>query len=1347
MCPYIDTSPFMANRRFISLSMALVIGVVMALASPCAAQWTLLKTFSQATVASVYFLDQVGVSTTGLVGLDNSAIWRTTDNGVTWNQAVTPLTPIPAEITDFTFHTSLLGWCSVRDDYGIVGGIWKTTDGGQTWISVLNGDSFVSVGYCQGTNMLSAPCWYSSAYQSTDLGATWTSFASDWQNGVSYSGLNGVIGNLMSLSPLYSNDGGITWNAAPSLDAETWSPYGIPGTNTFVAVGEKTRQFFISTNGGSVWTNTSFLPPIGIPTGCIRGTTSALYVQSDSIAGFYYSTDTGNSWVNICGPSNFRDTRFYAVGPQIFAGDFYGGLWYTANAVAGGTVTLHLDETNIQFSGTRCDQLDTTLHITSSTGCVSGVLVKAQMLSGAQEFSFQGITYPYSLTGSDSIGIIYTPSPSLKDSGKLLLEFNLGTRTVDTIITLYGTAKSTASYSVTPSLVLSAPYACVSKDTTILIHNYSCDTLSLTGASLTDSSHFELPHIKLPHAIGPGGVDTVPITSSSLLDGTFTSELELHLLGAKSVSIEDSVSLALTVFQGAHAEIGALSLSVLDACTSIDTVISITATPCDSIVLQQVSLSDTSIFHLGSVSVPTVIPASGKVQIDLHGSPGNKGLYSTSVRLQYLSGSQTIDTTVPLTLQVLYDIPVRVGLRDSLFSLGVVNVPCASTSQWVTISNSLCRNLSIQNIAWENADSEFWFDPISFPVILASDTGIDSILVHFKPNLADTITNRLQITLDLNGTTVDTFITISGEGVSSFHDSILTPALSYDTVLACQSKIQKGQIVNLSCDSVVVTSATFTTGINYILLSPIFPVTLAPDSTLDVQVELQPTQNGLIGDGLLVTLQDPVTGNNHIETISLEGFVIPNSGKLTLSSSAFSFPGLSPCSSVDTSIILTNDGYCSDIIIADTTFAGYPGVVFTLPDKLPIDIPPDSSVRIGFHIIPAADTSVSTTLALRGQNVDTLIALNYASLSGGNALAFSTPDSDFITRPCFPVSKIFWIANVGCNATSVDTIAIPSNQTQFTLDSLLKFPEVITPGDTLFYTVQFDPSGSGSGAASLNVRSRQARYDRSLGLTGSAIGIVPTARITLESSVQSTHITGKAGGTTDVAAIVLDNIGDTTGLETVSFTLDANWDLLSLTKIATATGWSIADTFWNLDHSLEIRLRYTSGGSVLAGTQIAHCYFAIAVTDSAGCDIVMSGLRFNDSSANYDGCILSSIQGAGDVRFTSIDTCGTPILRSLLQGQVALQILSVRPNPVNLSGSTSHIDLSLALAQEGIVTVRITDMLGREVWHQAIQCTAGTQTLPLDLPTIPEGSFFMEASSQGISDSRKIIVEAGSGKE
>src|SRR6202044_3032044 len=126
-------------------------------------------------------------------------------------------------------------------------------------------------------------------------------------------------------------------------------------------------------------------------------------------------------------------------------------------------------------------------------------------------------------------------------------------------------------------------------------------------------------------------------------------------------------------------------------------------TPCDSIVLLDATLSDTSVFHLGAMPLPMAIPASGSINMDLHVSPGRQGTYSTQLHLRYLSGTTTVDTTIVPTLQVLYDLPVQVGLQDTLFSMGVVSVPCSSSSQWIAFSNSICQNLSIENVAWENA--------------------------------------------------------------------------------------------------------------------------------------------------------------------------------------------------------------------------------------------------------------------------------------------------------------------------------------------------------------------------------------------------------------------------------------------------------------------------------------------------------------------------------------------------------------------------------------------------------------------------------------------------------------------
>ncbi len=1336
----------MAKRTLCSRTSVLVFGALMLVAAPSWAQWSLLKTFPS-FIESVYFLDQQGTATTGFVGLENSTIWRTTDNGATWNQTTTPGTPVPMEVTGFTFRNTLQGWCSIEDFFdGNNGAIWETTDGGQTWNSVYSTTgSVVSVGFCAASNELIASCWNINSISSTDFGVTWTRFAPSYQNGVTFSGSLGFVGVFSTtLNALYTIDGGVTWDDAPSIDAETWSPYAIPGTSMFVAAGEKKNQFFLSTNGGQLWTNPYTFTPI--PTGCIMGTAGNLFVQTTD-SGFYASADSGAVWVSICGPSNYRDTRFYSVGSQIFAGDASasGNLWYIPNA--SGVVALYLDKTNINFTGTRCLTVDSVIHITSITGCTHGVLTDAQILSGAPYFSLEGA--PTTLTGNDSIFVLYSPSPSLKDSGKLLLEFNLGSRMIDTIITLYGTAPDAeVNFSIEPYLEITSPYACITKDSAIILRNLACDSLTLTRVSVSDSSHFHVLPLPLPVTLGPAGSDTIPIQSSSQINGTFLSELRLRMLAGGSETVNDSVPLTLKVLRGGQAEIGAVNLTVLDACTSIDTEISISATPCDSIVLLSAMLSDTSIFQLQSIPFPNVIPPSGTVTMHLHVEPGNQGTHTTQLHLRFVTGSVIVDTLLIPTLQVLYNIPTTVGLQDTLVEMGGVNVPCSSASRWVTFSNTLCKNLTIKNITWENADSEFWFDPAPFPITLPRDSGIDSILVHFKPTTTDSGSNRLRITLELGGVMVDTTITIAGVGISTFHDSLLTPMLSYGNILACKSDTLEGKIVNLSCDSVIAISANLAVGINFSVLDPAFPIKLAPGDTLTVRFTLQPEQNADVSDSALVTILDPVDRKDHYQTISLTGYIVPNAHQLALSSAAFAFDTIAPCSFIDSTIVITNMGNCDDVIITDTSLAGYAGVTLTLSGSLPIIIPADSSVRMGFRVVPSEDTLVSTQLVIRGQNIDTTVAFSYASRISQHALAFSTPDSIFTTKPCVPVTKTYWIANVGCAPTSVDSISlnVPLTETQFTLGGILGFPATLAPGDTLYYTVQFDPNGSGTGVALLNVNARQIPYARSIQLSGVVHGTVPTARMTLEANDLTSQSSGFAGDTTNVLAVLLDDIGDTMNLQTVTFTLDANWNLLTLTGIVPAVGWSIADTSWQNNGSLEIRLRHNMIGAVPDGTELVSCYFAIAVADSAGCDITMSGLRFNDTSANYDDCVLSPIEQVGTVRFTMTDTCGTPMLRSLLDGQLALEIISVRPNPVSSANGVATIDLSFSVGQAGVVQFSLSDMLGRTLWHSSIPCSAGVQTLPLALPNIPEGSYFMEVSSAGMKDSRKVVFESGYGK-
>src|SRR5579883_2598278 len=169
--------------------------------SSSSAQWSLVKTFP-AQVRSVYFLDQMGSGAIGFVGLANSTIWRTGDNGITWNQVNTPFAPSNLQVTGFAFRNALQGWCTLRMPNNASGAVWTTTDGGLNWISVYNSTALVSIAYCPTTNALVASCWGASAVQSFDLGVTWSTVALPFQDGATFSGANGVIGILSAPTPL-----------------------------------------------------------------------------------------------------------------------------------------------------------------------------------------------------------------------------------------------------------------------------------------------------------------------------------------------------------------------------------------------------------------------------------------------------------------------------------------------------------------------------------------------------------------------------------------------------------------------------------------------------------------------------------------------------------------------------------------------------------------------------------------------------------------------------------------------------------------------------------------------------------------------------------------------------------------------------------------------------------------------------------------------------------------------------------------------------------------------------------------------------------------------------------------
>ena len=1312
---------------------------ILLLALPLNAQWRKIQTFPS-QVRAVYFLDQQGAATTGFVGLSNGQIWRTTNNGVTWAPANTPR-GIPDEtlITDFAFHGTAQGWCSVRGLDFIPGGLWTTVDGGLNWSEVPLDGNFVSVAYCAASGELVATNWGGMAQQSSDLGATWNGFAPSGQNGVTFSGVNGVMGNLIAPGFLYSNDGGVNWNAPnPDLPTECWSPYGISGTLAFFAVAERARDFFRSTDGGASWSNPYTFPSNAIPRGCVRGTLAHLFVQTSS--GFYSSADQGNSWYSICGPVNDLDTRFYSKGTEIFSGDNRNSLWYIPDGTSSSPTIIGLDHKAFTFSGAKCVTYDSMLHFFYASGCASATLVNAQILTGSPNFTLGSTTLPRTIYGLDSIEILYAPSTALRDSGQLLLDFAIGANIVDTIIELYGTGRSTISYDHDSSLTMALTYACTSKDSILVIRNFACDTLTLLSASLDDIIHFTILPISLPINIAPQDSATVTIRVTSSHEGTFSSVLHLHMVGGVNTPIDDQVPLTLSVQQGAQPQFRSFSVSLLNRCESMDTDLTIINSQCDSIVLVSASLSNTSLFELGPVTLPMAIPANGDFSIPIHIIPGAKGTYTAMLLLRYTNGLKVVDTSIPLTVQVLYDIPTQVGLSTGSLNMGSVNAPCREATQNLVLTNRLCRDLSIVGMTLEPPNTDYWIDQPALPFVLKTDS-TSSILVHFKPSAASYSTTQLRITLDLDGAQSDTVLQVSGQGISVFRDTVVPSFLQYDSLFSCQSQSLESDLINISCDSFQVTSLKFG-GDNGYSVTSTFPSTLKGSDTLRLHFLLNPKHTGDVTDSAIITLYNPLDGKDYIRKIPLAGYVKPSLHAVGVDRTAFSFMGLLPCSNADSSILIRNLGTCDDIVITSTTVTGFPEITLDPTIVLPMVVPPGDSARIGFHIVPKSDTVCVSGIVLAGQNIDTTITVNYSAITGSRTMAVKAQDSIFATRPCKAVSKTYTIISNGCDSVTIDNIVLSGlqNQSQFEFGGLPVLPVSIAPKDSLVFSVQYDPNGNGDNTAALEVSSQQAKYSRSIPLIGSIAGTVPVARIALIAQNGSEVSSANSGLTTVMTIATEDGIGDSSGLNAISFKLHYNPNLLTKQNVVAPIGWTVLDQTEQSDGILDVKLHRDVSGTIPAGSELAECTFLAMVGDSTGCDITMSDLRFNDTEPDYERCVLSEISMPDHVRFTIADDCGTPILRSMMGGQLAFRVISTVPNPVSANSSNSEAAITFSLQDEGEVTVRILDVLGNEKGRVKQSFGSGAHSIPINLRSMPEGTYFAFIESSGIRYVSKIVV-------
>jgi len=475
------------------------------------------------TVNCSFFFDE----STGLVGMDGmTGIMKTTNGGKTWNSAIIP-NGYTGLITDIFMIDSLHGWAGIEE--GPLGrGLWSTSDGGLSW--AINPNYLGAVASIYQTKKALIVTSRSAANGlsiSTDGGVTFEQAGIDRYTGISFvDDLHGIVctyvlGTGTGYAPaVVTTDCGISWSKTSGMQMEAWSALPVKGSSTFVIVGEMyaldpsvTESVYHSTNNGAAWQKVSTIT--GRTTGHVAGTGKIIFVQSDdgkitNTSGLWRSTDGGTTWINVGGPTNFRDTRFSVMGCNaniIYAFDEFGSVFKSTDGGDGliggsspsivlGTSTPTLkasactrDSMSVQFGNLSCDSMTV-----QSIGFLDS---SAKIIrSGALSFtSFPKLPEGLSVSSIDSISIIWDPSKigteALIDSSLVRIRVRLASGVLfDTIIQVQLVSKALQPSSYTDSLNFS----------TVTIGSQPCRTIVLRNTAPVGDAPFQLDKVSFTHS-------------------------------------------------------------------------------------------------------------------------------------------------------------------------------------------------------------------------------------------------------------------------------------------------------------------------------------------------------------------------------------------------------------------------------------------------------------------------------------------------------------------------------------------------------------------------------------------------------------------------------------------------------------------------------------------------------------------------------------------------------------------------------------------------------------------------------------------------------------------------------
>jgi photosystem II stability/assembly factor-like uncharacterized protein len=410
---------------------------------PASAQWSRV---APNLLGNIQPQDGVMTSKSGIVWAGATTLYMSLDNGLTWT-ARSPVLFSNDNISDVNFYDGNTGIVGTAN-----GSIYRTDDQGKTWNEIHRTPSCRSLTFCGSPNCIIIMTGAGgTAEYSLDGGITWSSYPLDvlanYVVAIGGATAYAVSGSINS-AQLYSTiDHGQTWQkSSGAIQFDSYS-FGVDpcvnkqvyvineeGTTQSGALGGLS-QIFVSADVGTTWTTHAGMPPRFF-CGSISVSSNAVYCQTVS-NGVFRSTDFGLTWKTIGGPNAPFDTRLVCAITDnlVLAVDAAGSVWRTTNS-GGDTVhgavrfkSLSIAPLTMFDEDTllRCDVRVFDTAILSAQFCnIPSVL--EQQITGQDSTDYSIVKpLPPALTGSDTVVISFLPTSSGPQQGILSVTLEDGT--------------------------------------------------------------------------------------------------------------------------------------------------------------------------------------------------------------------------------------------------------------------------------------------------------------------------------------------------------------------------------------------------------------------------------------------------------------------------------------------------------------------------------------------------------------------------------------------------------------------------------------------------------------------------------------------------------------------------------------------------------------------------------------------------------------------------------------------------------------------------------------------------------------------------------------------------------